>query len=810
MRSRLISGIIAAALCSVFMPAPSFAVLTNVTAMKDSGISYDESLETINNPGAGYTQTIWAGCKPGKTPVYDPTGNIVLFFIDIGAFSSGINEEKIDYDLDESFFESWRKTFQNARNNGCMIALRFRYDAVGADNPEPATFEQVLRHIQQIKDSGILDEYADILAYVESGLVGKWGEQHGGKYTSLNYKVKVLDAMLDCVPSPVPVTVRTPDIFAKWVGIERKNLAEYHSIPGSDAARVGLYDDGYMGSDSDLGTYSDRAAETAWLGNQTVRSYFGGEFSGNLDWAKKYDTYLPENAIPEMYNTHLSYINCNIYQLYKDYIFSTDNDISPSDIVYQPFDDDTVTETVFDHSAYYGQTVFKFIRDHIGYRFVLRKSELSESVQQGGELDIHFKVENTGFANPVPDVKAELLLERDGNFMRTDVDIDANQWRSCTVVSELISAKLPDSLPAGEWNAYLKLSMGNNDIYQTSLRSIRFANKDVWHAALGANYLGSFTVTETSEHGTDNFLRSDASSSDRMYSVNNQITVDGMDSFPGEWTDNMLIAENGSDRLYMTADDKYLYVRGVMPGKADSPVYNLRIENAVTDRSYWMYYMSSGYVYFNNGSYEGCMCKWNDDIVEFRIPFGTIMDLAPGTSIKSVRIFLQDSSSDWVVNGDVKSGECVVPSEFASYSGTMDIRLKKGEEFTLREFDLLENAHYQWYHNGKVIADAADSPEYNIKSDDSSAVGEYSVNVTTQSGIEKKIIMCNLLEIKSDVKGDVNGDNKVSMADLVLMQRYILRTADITLEQFSQADMDNDGLVNAFDVVLLRKVLNVR
>ena len=91
-------------------------------------------------------------------------------------------------------------------------------------------------------------------------------------------------------------------------------MATYVSDPDSDAARIGLYNDGYMGSDSDLGTYSNRAAQTAWMEKQMEHTYYGGEFSGNLDWAKKYDTYLPENAIPEMYRTHLSYINSNIYQ----------------------------------------------------------------------------------------------------------------------------------------------------------------------------------------------------------------------------------------------------------------------------------------------------------------------------------------------------------------------------------------------------------------------------------------------------------------------------------------------------------------
>ena len=330
-------------------PATQTETTLSDTELVDSGISYVETVETIANPGAGYTTTDWYTCAPGNTPIHDKNGSVVLMFIDIGKFSSGANGttnedgtyvEGTDYDLDEQFFQNVRASFENCRKNGSTIAVRFRYDANGKDNPEPATFDQVLRHIQQIKENGLLEDYKDILMFVETGFVGKWGEQHGGKYTSLDYKVQLVNAMLDCVPKEVPITVRTPNIFEKWAGITTEEMATYVAEPGSDAARIGLYNDGYMGSDSDLGTYSNRTAQTAWMEKQMEHTYYGGEFSGNLDWAKKYDTYLPENAIPEMYRTHLSYINSNIYQLYKDYTFGAEYDVENGD-----------------HSAYYGQTV---------------------------------------------------------------------------------------------------------------------------------------------------------------------------------------------------------------------------------------------------------------------------------------------------------------------------------------------------------------------------------------------------------------------------------------------------------------------
>lgn len=767
--------------------------------LKDSGISYTETVGTINNPAMGYTSTVWPNCKPGNTPTYNPTGSLVLFFIDIGAFSSGVNgttddagnyTEGTDYDLDETFFNSWRTTFENCRKNGCMIALRFRYDANGKDNPEPATFEQVLRHIQQIKDSGILEDYKDIIAYVESGFVGKWGEQHGGKYTSVDYKAQVLDAMLDCVPSPIPVTVRTPDIFAKWVGIERKDLAEYQS--SGEELRVGLYNDGYMGSDSDLGTFSNRQIETDWLAKQTLTSYYGGEFSGNLDWAKKYDTYLPENAIPEMYKTHLSYINGNIFQLYKDYTFG------------EQYDVDGVN-----NSAYYGQNVFQFIRDHIGYRFVLRKSELSETVEQGGILNLDFSVENTGFANPIPKQTVEIILEQNGNFIRTPVDVNSNEWYSCTTSDELLELNLPDSLPTGDWNAYLKVSCGNNTIDQLNLRSVQFANENVWNASLGANYLGSFTVTESDTHGSDNnFYQAETQpdeNSGRMYSINGHTTADGLITSSYEWTKDMVIAEDNDKKLCLTADDKYLYIMADIPNNAEKAVWNLRVENEDTDTSYWFYRQSGGWIYYNKGNHDGITLTLNGNIAEFKIAFGDVMGVKAGTKLKSVRVFVQDEANEWVNSGDLKSGECTVPANFPVYSAPYEIRLSTGDSYTVRPEVSAENAKYQWYLDGKEINGATGS-EYQISDADEKSKGTYSVRVTS-NGVTSEITVLTVAEVLgSELRGDLNSDGKISIADLVLMEKYILGSEKLSEKQLNITDLNGDSFVDSFDMVLMRQL----
>ena len=765
--------------------------------MTDSGINYTETVETIQNPGAGYTTTVWAVCRPGDTRVYSPTGSLVLFFIDIGAFSSGVNgttdedgtyTEGTDYDLDDTFFDAWRATFRNCRKNGCMVAVRFRYDAEGKADPEPATFDKVLDHIRQIQDSRLLYDNRDILAFVESGFVGKWGEQHGGKYTTVEYKAKLLEAMLKAVPAPTPVTVRTPDTFAKFLGIDRSELDDprYYTqnngslssdtreknvyIPEFD--RVGLYDDGYMGSSSDLGTYADRTAETNWLNMITQHTYFGGEFSGNIEYATQFDTYLPENAIPEMYKTRLSYINGNIFPLYNDYIFGKEYDTGNKD-----------------NTAYYGQTVFRFIRDHIGYRYVIRKAENTAGSEQGGTLTLKFDLENTGFADPVFDTAAHIILEKDGVIYAAPVRFKDNDKQSQDRISCVLQLHIPDCIDTGDWNIYLRLSPlaslfdTKKEVTEQILPryGIRFANEGVWNSQLGANYLGRIKITDAHTVGTENGFYSISPCRNyepytRPYTLDGSTVTDGKLSTPREWQEKDLILTKGEQTLSVKADEEALYVMAKLPNDAAAPVYNLEWYSG-GERS-WLYYASNGYVYFNRDSYAGCRCECSNGIVEFRIPF-EVLGLGPDENIESLRVFLQDSSDSWKLLGDMTSKNVLIPSELTVYSAPHSIRIPENAPFTLSVSVPKNDMQYLWYLNGSPI-DGADRRDYTIISPDSSCTGTYSVQLTNAEGVRSMVKIADIVGVGdetptkySELRGDTNCDNNVDLSDAILIMQAL-------------------------------------
>lgn len=58
-----------------------------------------------------------------------------------------------------------------------------------------------------------------------------------------------------------------------------------------------------------------------------------------------------------------------------------------------------------------------------------------------------------------------------------------------------------------------------------------------------------------------------------------------------------------------------------------------------------------------------------------------------------------------------------------------------------------------------------------------------------------------------DLKGDTNLDGTVSIADIVLLQQYMINIQTLNENQMNISDMNNDKIINVFDVILLRRIL---
>ena len=63
-------------------------------------------------------------------------------------------------------------------------------------------------------------------------------------------------------------------------------------------------------------------------------------------------------------------------------------------------------------------------------------------------------------------------------------------------------------------------------------------------------------------------------------------------------------------------------------------------------------------------------------------------------------------------------------------------------------------------------------------------------------------------EEKESVRGDVNLDGKVSVSDAVLLQQYLLCSAELTEQQGEQADIIKDNCLDVFDLIAMKRLLS--
>ena len=63
-----------------------------------------------------------------------------------------------------------------------------------------------------------------------------------------------------------------------------------------------------------------------------------------------------------------------------------------------------------------------------------------------------------------------------------------------------------------------------------------------------------------------------------------------------------------------------------------------------------------------------------------------------------------------------------------------------------------------------------------------------------------------ITEASKEVKGDVNADGGFDLNDLVLIQRWLLKDPSAELTDWTAADLDGNGRLNTFDLILMRQL----
>ena len=136
-----------------------------------------------------------------------------------------------------------------------QVVLRFLYDWDGqALSSEPSDLSQIKKHISQL--SSTVNSYADCIYILQGALIGNNGEMNNSNYNDINQIRQIIEELDQNIVPDIYLAVRTP---AQLRGVlrTRNPLSSTNAWHGTLESRLGLFNDGMLGSVYDLGTYDD-------------------------------------------------------------------------------------------------------------------------------------------------------------------------------------------------------------------------------------------------------------------------------------------------------------------------------------------------------------------------------------------------------------------------------------------------------------------------------------------------------------------------------------------------------------------------
>lgn len=483
-----------------------------------------DGTETFLNPGCGPAEMkadplYWAPLSPGmSTDGWDlcsDAPNCTAFW-DIGAYSKGylyVNDNGVplydhydyvtnhvggaDIPLDENTLLAVSNSLLRCRQNGGTCIPRFAYTGSEKYGCEPDDIEIMLTHVRQL--AAVLSQFRDVVAAVECGMIGPWGEMHSSRYKDADSTDRVVQAWLDGLPQEMALLVRYPRIWTVRLGTTANTLFNGGGLDAIDPnlrSRMGFFNDGYLGNDRDYGTwrdgdgYWDRAQGRTFLRGQAVP--YGGELAtiANEYFDAEVHLFDPQrhNIVEEWYDTHLSYLR-NI--THDKYVINQRMKAMAFRAATWAFDG------MPDLHEYEGLDLHKFCLDHMGYRYVVRGVG-AEGRTNGATLNIG--IENTGFGQLLFWEAHEVLLvpKAGGAPLVAEAapsrPLASIRGGSNAVVT--ISFNYPKPISEGEYGVYLRVRAPLPDeiVGDAPRRPIRLANVNCYDSDLEANYLCTIAI----------------------------------------------------------------------------------------------------------------------------------------------------------------------------------------------------------------------------------------------------------------------------------------------------------------------------
>ncbi|NOK64049.1 MAG: hypothetical protein GFH27_549409n23 [Chloroflexi bacterium AL-W] len=429
---------------------PLLRYLPAVSAAEQQTITYKASNEDFRNPERGFYTTANIIDTQGLDWVYQDGYTVIRAYTRLDAYR---NQE-----LPASFLDDLEQGLDFAREAGIKIILRFSYN-FGSDPDAP--LDRVLQHIEQLRP--ILVDNADVIAFMEAGFIGAWGEWHSSTNnldTPANRKV-ILEALLDALPEKRMVVLRYPTDIIEQFPIP---LTVDQAFNGSNQARVGHHNDCFLSNIEDSGTYwpPERRDEFKdYLETIGFWTPFGGETCQITPDEHRTDC---PTTLDEMARFRWDTIN---------------------DEFYEGAINRWKSEGCYDEIA-----------KRLGYRYQLLSATAPQQVVVGDAVQLILEMKNSGFSSIYNPRVVELVFRaqttgEEYKIVLSDYGEDTRLWLpKGGKTKELdITANLPANLAPDMYDVLFNLPDPEPALNGRPEYSIRLANQEVWEAETGYNNL---------------------------------------------------------------------------------------------------------------------------------------------------------------------------------------------------------------------------------------------------------------------------------------------------------------------------------
>lgn len=392
-------------MCRMLFDIPATAVRIRLLKRDEGKLhfrkaEFKENNEELYNPGRG-----WYHLYPFVIPasgeisleeahiclrIMGEKEQLAMLRINICAFRS--------CEITDEALSAVRQIFGLFCAEGKQMIVRFVYDDEGRGMEwEPGDIFIIKRHMEQL--GAVVCEFSEDILVLQGIFTGSWGEMHHTKFSTVSDMSELIRSLDAAVKRSCYLAVRTP--------VQQRDIIAYNTRPNRYekredelSKRLGLFNDGMFGSDTDLGTYREgtREEELNWQDYSLEHTPNGGETVAGERLVSSL------KAAEDMSRMHITYLNSAYHEKQLDYWRE---------------------ERVMQNGCWKGLSGYEYIGRHLGYRFVIRDAEII----QGKTMRII--VENCGFARLYERADCFLVAEKAGGHPNyIPVDTDARRWKS--------------------------------------------------------------------------------------------------------------------------------------------------------------------------------------------------------------------------------------------------------------------------------------------------------------------------------------------------------------------------------------------